>query len=173
MADPRLATIWLAARSVFWAVVFPGMLGLYIPWRYFGVRDATIDVRNVTHWTALAGIALGVSLLSACIVEFARRGRGTLSAFDPPTQLVVQGLYRYVRNPMYLSVSLMALGQALLIRSTDLAIYWVVFFIVTNAFVLFYEEPTLRRMFGASYERYAAGVPRWLPRLRPWFDSGT
>src|SRR5256885_14590375 len=77
---------------------------------------------------------------------------------------VVQGLYRYVRNPMYLAVSTILLGEALLVRSSALLLYWIVFFTAANLFVLLYEEPTLRRQFGESYERYTRTVGRWLPR---------
>ncbi|HKA57653.1 MAG TPA: isoprenylcysteine carboxylmethyltransferase family protein, partial [Gemmatimonadales bacterium] len=103
-------------------------------------------------------------LLAACIWEFASRGRGTLSPVDPPKELVVQGLYRYVRNPMYLSVSTMLLGEALLARSIALLGYWAIFFAAANLFVIVYEEPILRRQFGDSYERYTKHVGRWLPR---------
>jgi protein-S-isoprenylcysteine O-methyltransferase Ste14 len=107
-------------------------------------------------------------LLALCILEFARRGRGTLSPVDPPRTLVIQGLYRYVRNPMYLSVTLIVLGEVLLTRSRGLLSYWVIWFVAVNLFVLGYEEPTLRRQFGDAYERYSAAVGRWWPRFRPW-----
>ncbi len=94
-------------------------------------------------------------------------GRGTLSPADPPRELVVRGLYRYVRNPMYLAVSLIVLGEALLTASRGLLYYWAFFFAIVNVFIIGYEEPTLRRRFGESYERYTQRVPRWVPRLRP------
>ena len=105
-------------------------------------------------------------LLGACILEFARSGRGTLSPVDPPRHLVVRGLYRYVRNPMYLSVTAIVLGEVLLSRSTALAVYWAIWFACVNLFVVGYEEPTLRRQFGASYDEYAGQVGRWIPRPR-------
>ncbi len=77
------------------------------------------------------------------------------------------GLYRYVRNPMYLSVATILLGELLLTRSTGLLIFAAVWFVIVNLFVIGYEEPYLRRRFGASYERYVASVRRWLPRFRP------
>ena len=81
----------------------------------------------------------------------------------PPKELIVQGLYRYVRNPMYLSVSTIVLGEALLTRSRTLLLYWGIFFVAANLFVILYEEPKLRRQFGESYERYTQRVGRWLP----------
>ena len=154
----------LFLRNLFWTVAFPGMIAGYIPWRWFGVAQVQPDVTNPLDLIGLLLIIAGVALLAACIWEFASRGRGTLSPVDPPKELVVQGLYRYVRNPMYLSVSTMLLGEALLARSLALLGYWAVFFAAANLFVMLYEEPILRRQFGDSYERYAKHVGRWLPR---------
>ena len=142
----------------------PGMVAGYIPWRYFGLGETTIDAGSPRHWVALAGIGLGVTLLAACIVEFARRGRGTLSPVDPPRELVVRGLYRYVRNPMYLAVTMILLSEALLAGSSDLALYCAGFFLAANLFIIGYEEPYLRRHFGASYDAYTRQVGRWIPR---------
>ena len=109
---------------------------------------------------------LTLPLLAACVWEFARTGRGTLSPVDPPRKLVVRGLYRYVRNPMYLSVTAIVLGEVLLTGSRALLIYWALWFFAANLFVMGYEEPTLRREFGTDYERYRREVGRWIPRLR-------
>src|SRR5687768_10857790 len=144
----------LALRSILWTLLLPGTFAGFIPWRYFGLRHARVDLTNPIDLLAIVVIGAGAALLGACIWEFFRSGRGTLSPADPPKQLVVQGLYRYVRNPMYLSVSTIVLGEALLARSSTLLLYWAVFFAAANAFVLLYEEPTLRRQFGESYERY-------------------
>lgn len=149
-------------------LALPGFFAGYLPWRYFGLRSVTLSLSNPLHWLGLFGIVSGAVLLVACIWEFARTGRGTLSPVDPPRVLVVRGLYRYVRNPMYLGVTLIVLGEALLARSTGLAVYWVIWFASANLFVLAYEEPTLRRQFGAEYDRYARAVGRWLPRVRPF-----
>ena len=109
-------------------------------------------------------MGIGVVLLGTCIWEFARRGRGTLAPVDPPTELVVRGLYRYVRNPMYLSVTMIVLGEVILTGSRGLLGYWAVWFAAVNLFVIGYEEPALRRRFGPTYERYRATVGRWVPR---------
>jgi protein-S-isoprenylcysteine O-methyltransferase Ste14 len=158
--------VWLALRSIVWAIVLPGMFAGYLPWRYFGLGQVRLDLKDPLHVAALLCIGVGAALLVACIWEFARSGRGTLSPVDPPKELVVRGLYRYVRNPMYLSVTLVILGELLLTRSRGLFIYWLVWFIGANLFVIGYEEPNLRARFGASYERYTARVGRWIPRLR-------
>ena len=162
------STSGLALRSLFWALFFPGLLAGYVPWRWFGLRHVVLDARQPLHWIGGIAIAAGAVLLALCILDFARRGRGTLSPADPPRHLVVQGLYRHVRNPMYLSVSLVLLGEVLLVRSGALLAYWAAWFTAVNLFVLGYEEPALRRQFGAGYAEYAAQVPRWVPRLRPW-----
>ena len=154
----------LAIRSLFWTVTCPGVVAGAIPWFYFGVREVTLDHTNPLHLAGAALIAAGVALLGACIVEFARRGRGTLSPVDPPTVLVVAGLYRYVRNPMYLGVLTILAGETLLTQSSTLALYAIAFFAMANVFILAYEEPHLRRRFGDSYERYKREVSRWIPR---------
>lgn len=159
------ASLWLAARSLLWTILLPGFFAGFLPWRYFGLRDVAIDATGPRQLLGISAIAIGVVLLAACIWEFARRGRGTLSPVDPPTELVVKGLYRYVRNPMYLSVTVIVLGEALLLESRPLLVYWALWFVAVNLFVIGYEEPTLTRTFGPSYERYRATVGRWLPRL--------
>jgi protein-S-isoprenylcysteine O-methyltransferase Ste14 len=158
--------VWLALRSLLWTIVLPGVIAGYVPWRFFGLGRADIDVGSARSFLGLSCIVLGAMLLAACIVEFARSGRGTLSPADPPRHLVVRGLYRHVRNPMYLSVTVIILGEGLLLRSETLGLYCATWFLGANLFVIGYEEPTLRRRFGASYSEYTRHVGRWLPRLR-------
>jgi protein-S-isoprenylcysteine O-methyltransferase Ste14 len=154
----------LALRSLLWTVLLPGMIAGYIPWRWFGISQVRPDLTNSLDLIGLIVIGIGAALLGTCIWEFASRGRGTLSPVDPPKELVVEGLYRYVRNPMYAAVSTILLGEALLARSTALLLYWAIFFTAANLFVMLYEEPALRRQFGDSYVRYQQRVGRWLPR---------
>ncbi len=157
----------LALRSLLWTVLMPGVFAGYLPWRYFGLGQVRLDPHDPLPLVGILCIAMGVGLLGSCIWEFARSGRGTLSPADPPRELVVRGLYRYVRNPMYLSVTLIILGELFLTRSRPLFWYWVIWFIAVNLFVIGHEEPYLRGRFGTSYERYTAEVGRWLPRFRP------
>jgi protein-S-isoprenylcysteine O-methyltransferase Ste14 len=138
----------------------------WVPWRFFGLGRLTLDPGRPNVVAGLAVATAGVALLAACVWEFAREGRGTPAPVDPPTVLVARGLYRCVRNPMYLSVSAILLGEALAAASAPLLGYWAAFFAIVNGFVIGYEEPALRRKFGASYERYTRQVGRWLPRLR-------
>src|SRR5881397_299046 len=149
------SSVWLALRSLLWTILLPGVFAGYVPWRFFGLARTQFDLTSPTQLLGLVCIGLGVTLLAACIFEFARSGRGTLSPLDAPRILVVQGLYKYVRNPMYLSVTMILLGEALVTASRALAIYWACWFVWVNVFVLAYEEPALRRQFGASYDDYA------------------
>jgi protein-S-isoprenylcysteine O-methyltransferase Ste14 len=161
-----MSRAWLVLRSVFWTIVFPGFFAGYLPWRFFGLRSVVVDMQSPLHCSGLLLMGLGIALLAACIFEFARTGRGTLAPVDPPRVLVVRGLYRYVRNPMYLSVTLIVWGEILLTRSAALSVYWMVWFGAANLFVWGYEESALRRQFGSDYDRYAAAVGRWFPRFR-------
>jgi protein-S-isoprenylcysteine O-methyltransferase Ste14 len=159
--------VCLTVRSVVWALLLPGVVAGYVPWTLFGLAHAQVTWRDPVDLLGVVLIAVGAGLLAACIWEFAYRGRGTLAPVDPPRHLVVHGLYRYVRNPMYLSVTAIVLGQVLVTRSAALLAYWAVWFGAVNVFVLAYEEPALRRQFGASYQRYTASVGRWIPRVPP------
>ena len=160
-------SVGLALRSLLWTALLPGLFAGYLPWRFFGVSQVQLQLANPRHLLGLMVIVAGTALLGACIWQFARSGRGTLSPVDPPKALVVRGLYRYVRNPMYLSVTAIVLGEVLLTKSTALLLYWVGWFLAANLFVRAYEEPALRHQFGASYEEYTRRVGRWLPRLNP------
>jgi protein-S-isoprenylcysteine O-methyltransferase Ste14 len=161
------SSTWLALRSLLWTILLPGFFAGYVPWRYFGLDRAWRDLSGPDRALGLVCLGVGAVLLAACEFEFARSGRGTLSPVDPPRHLVVRGLYRYVRNPMYLSVTMIVLGEVLLTRSLALAVYWVIWFLCVNLFVIGYEEPTLRGQFGASYDEYCERVGRWIPRFPP------
>jgi protein-S-isoprenylcysteine O-methyltransferase Ste14 len=106
-------------------------------------------------------------VIAWCFVDFVRRGRGTPAPYDPPRELVVAGLYRYVRNPQYVGVVLAVVGEAVASGRVILLGYAAGLAAFYHLFVTRYEEPTLRRTFGEAYARYVAAVPRWLPRRRP------
>jgi len=160
-------SIWLLLRSLLWTILLPGFVAGYAPWRYIGVGRTRFDWTSPLHVVGAISIGVGVVLLGTCIFEFARSGRGTLSPLDPPRHLVVKGLYRYVRNPMYVSVTTIIAGEALITRTQPIITYLIVWFVVVNLFVMGYEEPTLRHQFGASYDAYTQRVGRWIPRFRP------
>jgi len=150
----------LFIRSVVATAVLPGTMTVVVPWLI--LQGST---RHSPRWTGLALVAVGVAVLFRCIWEFAVSGRGTLAPFDPPTHLVVSGLYRYVRNPMYVGVVLILAGEAWHFWSVGLLLYAAGFFLVANLFIIFHEEPALRRTFGESYAEYKRTVPRWVPKL--------
>jgi protein-S-isoprenylcysteine O-methyltransferase Ste14 len=168
---PGRISAWLAVRSLAWTILIPGTVTGYLPWSYFGLRDVHPDPRDLLDVLGLLTAAAGAALLLACIWEFASSGRGTLAPLDPPRELVVRGLYRHVRNPMYVGVTTLLAGELLLVRSRAMLDYVLVWLVAVNVFVLAYEEPTLRAKFGESYERYTKEVGRWLPSFRRR-DSG-
>jgi protein-S-isoprenylcysteine O-methyltransferase Ste14 len=151
-------------------VLVPGTVAGLIPWWLTGwdVQDTSLPLRIVGVVLMVAGIGV---LLHA-FVRFVVEGIGTPAPIAPTQQLVVGGLYRYVRNPMYLAVAATIVGQALALGQPVLLAYAVVFAVVVYAFVRLYEEPTLSRQFGDRYEEYRDAVPGWWPRRRPWRSSG-
>jgi protein-S-isoprenylcysteine O-methyltransferase Ste14 len=113
-------------------------------------------------------IAVGATAITSAFVRFVREGLGTPVPVAPPTELVIGGVYRHVRNPMYLALASAVLGQALLLGRRRLLLYVVVVAAPVSAYVRLREEPALAATFGEQYERYRANVPRWVPRLRAW-----
>jgi protein-S-isoprenylcysteine O-methyltransferase Ste14 len=160
-----MVSLSLALRSLFWTVVLPGMVAGYVPWRYVGLNHASFCWRDPVQLLGVLVGAIGAGVLATCIWEFAHSGRGTLSPVDPPQHLVVQGLYRYVRNPMYVGVTTILLGELLITQAPAFAWYCAGWLVAVNLFIIGYEEPTLRHQFGASYDAYAKSVGRWIPRL--------
>jgi len=152
--------------SALFLVFAPGTIAGVIPWLI--VRwPAPIPNLGLAAFGGLI-LALGLVLLVECFARFAVQGRGTPAPIAPPQRLVVTGAYRHVRNPMYVAVVSLILGQAALFASLPLLVYGMVIWTAFHAFVLGYEEPTLRRQFPQDYAAFYAAVPRWIPRLRPW-----
>ena len=154
-----------AAGSALFLALAPGIVAGVVPWLLTG-WDADADWGVVVRVVgALLVVAGGIVLVQA-FARFVREGAGTPAPVAPTERLVVGGLYRYVRNPMYLAVAATIVGQALLLGSVVLLAYAAVFLAVVVAFVRGYEEPTLTRRYGGEYEAYRAAVPGWWPRLR-------
>jgi protein-S-isoprenylcysteine O-methyltransferase Ste14 len=147
-------------------VLVPGVIAGLIPWALTGwqMDDAPLSVR-IAGGALVAG---GAGFLLHAFARFVIEGIGTPAPVAPTERLVIGGVYRHVRNPMYLAVGATIAGQALLLGQWVLLAYAGVFFATVAAFVVTYEEPTLERRFGSDYELYRRSVPGWLPRLRPW-----
>lgn len=144
----------------------PAVVAGLVPWWLTGWRFEPIwaPLRLVGALLAIAGAAVLISAFARFVTE----GVGTPAPIAPPQHLVVGGLYRYVRNPMYLAVVTAIAGQALLFGQLFLLIYAAAVLTTMFGFVRLYEEPTLAEQFGAEYEEYRREVPGWWPRLRPW-----
>ena len=158
----------LAASALF-LIVAPGTIAGYLPWLItrWRFRDEFGDSVLIPGAGILLASAGGL-LLIECFVRFAWLGLGTPAPIAPTRRLIVTGFYRHVRNPMYVAVTALVAGQALLFGSMPLLGYAAAVWAAFHLFVLLYEEPTLRRQFPGDYDAFAAAVPRWLPRLRPW-----
>lgn len=155
----------LLLRSVFFTILLPGTVAGYVPFRLILRGRDWPHSWGPGQFLALIPATVGFSILLRCIWDFARTGRGTLAPVDPPTVLVVKGLYRYVRNPMYVAVLTLLLGEAALFQSAQLLEYVAFCWAAFHLFVILYGEPALKHRFGASYDDYRLSVSRWLPKL--------
>ena len=160
----QLPLIMLLLRSIFFTLLQPGMVTVLIPYWLISSSGAGFSARQPLRYAGLLLIAIGSAGLLWCIWNFFAAGRGTISPIDPPRHLVVRGLYRYVRNPMYVAVVTILIGEAIFFMSVPVLIEAGIFIILANLFVRGYEEPALRRKFGESYEEYLQTVGRWIPR---------
>jgi protein-S-isoprenylcysteine O-methyltransferase Ste14 len=149
---------------VFFALA-PGTTAGFVPWLLTGWRQ---PVHGATRWVAVALILTGFVTTVAAFVQFVGEGRGTPAPVAPTEVLVVGGLYRWTRNPMYLAVAAMIGGQALLFSSGSVGAWLAIFMLAVWTFVTVYEQPALRRRYGEAYRQYSEAVPGWHPRLRPW-----
>ena len=156
--------MFVIVRAITYATLFIGLLLIYVPTRVLSwsgiVRPAVMEGPQIT------GMIIGSSgavVALWCVFTFAWIGRGTPAPFDPPRRLVVRGPYRFVRNPMYIGAGLALAGAALFYESASLLAYGGIFLLAAHVFVVWYEEPTLRRIFGAEYEAYCRRVRRWWP----------
>jgi len=156
--------MFVAVRTIAYATLFVGFLLIYLPARLLSwsglARPGAIGAPQIAG-TIVAAIGALVALW--CVVTFVAIGKGTPAPFDAPRRLVVRGPYRFVRNPMYIGAAVALAGAALFYRSSALFAYSVGFLVVFHLFVVFYEEPTLRRTFGPGYEAYCHAVRRWWP----------
>jgi protein-S-isoprenylcysteine O-methyltransferase Ste14 len=156
--------ISLLLRNLLFTILQPGLVAGLFPYLLLKLEGKTFLVNTWTIWQ-FAGIIVmfsGFFILIICILRFATEGKGTLSPIDPTKKLVIKGLYKYSRNPMYVGVVLLLIGEAVFWQSFVLAGYAVVVFVVFNLFIRFHEEPRLKKDFGTEYEQYLQKVRRWL-----------
>ena len=156
-----------AIGSAVFFVLAPGMTAGLVP---FLITRWDVPDEYPT-WAVVLGLLwtlAGAALVVTCFVRFVTEGRGTPAPVAPTEELVVGGVYRYVRNPMYVGVGSAIAGQVVAFGSLSLAAWLALFMLAVWSFVHWYEEPTLTSQFGESYERYRTAVPGWWPRLTPW-----
>lgn len=153
-----------ALKSLLFLIVAPGMVAGYIPLALLR-RGPQIETGFLAYLAFPLWIIGGVILLWS-FWNFLIDGRGTPAPIDPPKELVATGFYRYVRNPMYVGVLLILVGHFLWFKTIWLIVYAAFAFLIVHLFVTLYEEPTLKRKFGAGYEEYLKKVPRWIPKFR-------
>ena len=152
-------------KSLLFLAIAPGLLMGYFPY-LISKSDTELFVLGIFSYLAIPLWLFGWTAMLWCFWNFLVNGKGTPAPIDPPQELVVVGLYRFVRNPMYVAGLVTLFGWILWSPSMPLIIAPCLFFTAAHLFVTFYEEPTLKRKFGATYEEYQRQVPRWFPKFR-------
>ncbi len=155
--------IMLLFKNLLFTLIIPGTVAVYVPWVIVQSRTAASGPLLLV---AVAVLGVGVAIYLWCVWDFATFGRGTPAPIDAPQKLVVRGLYRLTRNPMYVGVLIVIVGWAVMFRARTLVIYVLVVGACFHLFVVLYEERHLRRVFGREYDEYCSRVGRWLPGLR-------
>jgi protein-S-isoprenylcysteine O-methyltransferase Ste14 len=154
----------LPLKTIIFTFLVPGSVTVLVPYWLLSSPSASPPMQpGVFRYFGVLPILVGAAIYLWCAWDFTFAGRGTPAPIDAPKELVVRGLYRYVRNPMYVGVTSILLGEALLFGSPRLFAFAGGMFISFFAFVMLYEEPTLRQKFGESYRQYCRSVPRWIP----------
>ena len=163
---------WAALGSLLFFVIAPGTILGLIPWSMtdWRLRPAFFGFEAL-RLAGAALVLLGLILLVECFARFVWKGFGTPAPVAPPTKLVMTGFYRRVRNPIYVGLIAIVLGEALILGDDRLVVYAAILWLFFHIWVLLIEEPTLERSFGDEFATYKANVPRWLPRLTPWAGS--
>jgi protein-S-isoprenylcysteine O-methyltransferase Ste14 len=164
-----LQRIPLSLRMLFYSVVFLGFVLGVVPWAFYQIDVYCPCVHWEIGWFRMAGaafFAVSFSLYLASSYVLTSRGKGAYVEFDPPTELVIVGPYRHVRNPVVAYLLGSMLGEAIALSSTGVLLMFCVFAALSQLQVVCFEEPKLRNRFGQAYDDYCARVPRWIPRFR-------
>jgi len=154
----------LFIRNFLFTILQPGLVAGLIPLWITGFRINNMfdEVWHLHHYIGTIAFLIGFVIMLWCIISFAVKGRGTLSPMDPTKKLVISGLYKFSRNPMYVGVILILIGEVIFLQSVGLGIYSLFVFVAFNIFTMLVEEPRLRKDFGEEYERYYENVRRWI-----------
>jgi len=148
-------------------LVAPGFVAGVVPWWIARWRFQPIPLNiSLLRWIGAVLLLIGAAIVLDSFARFALQGLGTPAPVLPTKHLVITGLYRYVRNPMYVGVGAAIFGQALMFGSKELLLYGGLVWLGFHLFIYFYEEPTLRKTFGEEYDVFCREVPRWIPRSR-------
>jgi protein-S-isoprenylcysteine O-methyltransferase Ste14 len=151
----------LLLRNLVFTVLQPGLVAVVIPYYILGGKTNLEKPWQLHTFGGMIVFAFGLIVMLRCILQFALEGKGTLSPIDPTKRLVVRGLYRYSRNPMYVGVMMILIGEAIVTQSATLWIYLATIFIAFHLFIMLHEEPRLRKDFGKEYLVYCQKVRRW------------
>jgi protein-S-isoprenylcysteine O-methyltransferase Ste14 len=157
------STVGPVIKTLIFTVLVPGTVAVYVPYRL--LSPGSRPVGTGLELIGILPVVAGAAVYFRCAWDFASVGHGTPAPIDPPKTLIVTGLNRFVRNPMYVGVDLVILGEAMLFRRLSLLIYAVCVWLAFHLFVVLYEEPHLRKKFGGAYEAYCREVPRWIPKF--------
>ena len=152
-------------KTIIFTFFVPGTVTVVLPYWLLAASSTPPMRLGILRYLGVIPIVIGVAIYLWCAWDFTFAGRGTPAPIDPPKELVVRGLYRYVRNPMYVGILSILLGEAFLFSSQRLFVYAAIVFGLFFLFVTLYEEPHLRKKFGEPYRRYCRNVPRWLPLI--------
>ncbi len=153
----------LLLRNLLFTILQPGIVAGLVPFLILGEKANNILAQpSFHHYLGMAVFVIGFVIMMTCIISFAIKGQGTLSPADPTKRLVISGLYKFSRNPMYVGVSMILMGEAIFFQSNFLWIYLLFVFIAFNIFILLNEEPRLRKDFGEEYNLYCKKVRRWI-----------
>ena len=172
MPFPLNMRFLLALRAIFFVLLLPGTVAGYIPFHILRTADRLRVPELSLSCVGASILAIAGTVVLLRCWDFFAKGKGTLAPIDPPRVLVVSGLYRFTRNPMYNGVLALILGEAWLFGSVSLLKYALLVLVLFHLFVVLYEEPALTSQFGESYRAYRRAVPRWGFTTRP-FQEGT
>ncbi|NKB48266.1 MAG: isoprenylcysteine carboxylmethyltransferase family protein [Alphaproteobacteria bacterium] len=163
-------------RMLITILVLPGIVLIFVPALILWITTdpetgLTVAGRDeLNYWTGIAAGTVGLILAVSTVRLFLSQGGGTPAPWDPPPKLVIAGPYRHVRNPMITAVLLILIGESLIFQSSAIGTWMLVFFVVNGVYFPLSEEKGLEERFGDDYRRYKENVPRWIPRMNPWFD---